>query len=130
MTTGASRSTFNMNRRAKIRTQIGCPHQRARSSRRCVSIGQSLKRWTAGGRHRHSRKRTESLPTNNAVNGGRVAAGLRREGELQLDVIPQSKERVMKTALVNQPNINRRDAMKGGVSVASLVAMGARAVVP
>ena len=36
----------------------------------------------------------------------------------------------MKTALVNQPNMNRRDAMKAGVSVASLVAMGARATVP
>jgi hypothetical protein len=36
----------------------------------------------------------------------------------------------MKTTLVNQPNINRRDAMKGGVSVTSLAALGGSAAVP
>jgi len=36
----------------------------------------------------------------------------------------------MKTKLINQPNINRRDAMKGGIGIASLAALGARAVVP
>jgi hypothetical protein len=36
----------------------------------------------------------------------------------------------MKTTVVNQPNINRRDAMKGGVSAASLVALGAGAAAP
>src|SRR5262245_12004103 len=36
----------------------------------------------------------------------------------------------MKTALVNQSNINRRDAMKGGVSAASLAALGTGAAVP
>src|SRR5262245_56318186 len=36
----------------------------------------------------------------------------------------------MKTKLVNQPNIDRRGAMKGGIGMASLAALGARAVVP
>jgi hypothetical protein len=36
----------------------------------------------------------------------------------------------MKTILVDQPNINRRDAMKGGIGAASLAAMGTGAAVP
>src|SRR5262245_56019756 len=36
----------------------------------------------------------------------------------------------MKTALVNQPNINRRDAIKGGASAATLAALGTGAAVP
>src|SRR5262247_552462 len=36
----------------------------------------------------------------------------------------------MKATLINQTNLSRRDAMKGGVGVASLAALGTGAVVP
>src|SRR5215467_11853657 len=36
----------------------------------------------------------------------------------------------MKTTLINQPDINRRDAIKRGIGAASLGALGARAAVP
>ena len=36
----------------------------------------------------------------------------------------------MKTTLVNQPNVNRRDAMKSGIGAASLAALGTGAAIP